>query len=249
MIIKRVLNLKNIIILKYFYIFLLFVQISFSQKSKMFRGKIICDDLALPKVEVVNETRKTIVISNDEGRFSILVSENDVLFFLSKKCELTKIVASKTILDDADFVVSLKTRSIELDEVEIKSDKKTLLKVTYGDISDIKLAKEAARPKNGIYTGQITQGSDLIEIGRMIGKLFKKKNKEKDALPVDFKKAIKSNFDTLFFLKTLNLKLEKINLFLDFCEADPKSKEIAQSDNVLTVIDFLMAKRLVFDKQ
>lgn len=215
----------------------------------MFRGKIICDDLALAKVEVVNETKKTIVISDLDGRFSILVSENDVLFFISKKCELTKIITSKIVMDDADFTIGLKTRSIDLEEVEIKSDKKNLLKVSYADISTIKLAKEAARPQNGIYTGQITNGMDFIEIGKMIGKLFKKKNKVKETVPVDFKKAIKSNFDTLFFLKTLNLKLEKISLFLDFCETDPKSKEIANSDNVLTVIDFLMAKRLVFDKQ
>ena len=215
----------------------------------MFRGKIICDNLALAKVEVVNETKKTIVLSDLDGRFSILVSENDVLFFISTKCELTKILASKIILNDADFTIGLKTRSIDLDEVEIKSEKKNLLKVSYADISTIKLEKEAARPQNGIYTGQITNGMDFIGIGQMIGKLFKKKNKVKETVPVDFKKAIKSNFDTLFFLKTLNLKLEKISLFLDFCEADPKSKEISNSDNVLSVIDFLMAKRLVFDKQ
>ena len=215
----------------------------------MFRGKIICDDLALAKVEVVNETKKTIVISDLDGRFSILVSENDVLFFISKKCELTKIITSKIVMDDADFTIGLKTRSIDLEEVEIKSEKKNLLKVSYADISTIKIQKEAARPQNGIYTGQITNGMDFIGIGQLIGKLFKKKNKVKETVPIDFKKAIKSNFDTLFFLKTLNLKLEKISLFLDFCEADPKSKEIANSDNVLTVIDFLMAKRLVFDKQ
>ena len=215
----------------------------------MFRGKIICDDLALAKVEVVNETKKTIVLSDLDGRFSILVSENDVLFFISTKCELTKILASKIILSDADFTIGLKTRSIDLEEVEIKSEKKNLLKVSYADIATIKLQKEAARPQNGIYTGQITNGMDFIGIGQLIGKLFKKKNKVKETVPVDFKKAIKSNFDTLFFLKTLNLKHEKINLFLDFCEADPKSKEIANSDNVLSVIDFLMAKRLVFDKQ
>ena len=215
----------------------------------MFRGKIICDDLALAKVEVVNETKKTIVLSDLDGRFSILVSENDVLFFISKKCELTKIITSKIVMDDADFTIGLKTRSIDLEEVEIKSEKKNLLKVSYADISTIKIQKEAARPQNGIYTGQITNGMDFIGIGQLIGKLFKKKNKVKETVPIDFKKAIKSNFDTLFFLKTLNLKLEKISLFLDFCEADPKSKEIANSDNVLTVIDFLMAKRLVFDKQ
>ena len=234
--------------MKYFYFFLLFSGFTIAQTTVTFRGTTMSEGAVLSKVEVVNETKKTIAMSNIDGRFAIVVSPNDVIYFLSKKCVDTKIVLSKMILDEADFKINLQTRILELEEVEIKSDKKKLLKVTYGDISTVKLEKEAARPQNGIYTGQITQGMDFIEIGRMIGRLFKKKNKDNEEIPMDFKKSILSNFDTLFFLKTLNLKLDEIHLFLDLCDTDPKSKDILKSDNVLTVIDFLMAKRLVFKK-
>lgn len=217
-----------------------------AQKTERLLGTISSNGAVLPKVEVVNETKKTIVLSEQNGRFSIDVSENDVLYFLSKKCVDTKIVVSKSVLDNADWKIDLQTKTIDLDEVEIVSQKKMGVKVSYADITNVQLAKEAARPQNGIYTGQIKQGMDFIQIGRMIGKLFKKKKIE--VIEIDFKKSIKANFETMFFLKTMNLKVEQINLFLEFCDADPKAKEVVKTNDVLTVMDFLLAKRMAFRK-
>lgn len=232
--------------MKHFYIVIFLFEMIFAQAQTSFRGIIFQEGLPLSKVEIINETQKLQAISDNDGRFSIAVSENDVLFFLHQKCADTKIIVSKVVLNNANFTVNLPLKSIDLDEVEIVNGKKMAVKVSYGDITHVKLAKEEARPKNGIYTGQIQQGADLIEIGRLVGKLFKKSKSEKNVIPVNFKKTIKASFDTMFFLKTMNLKVDDIHLFLDFCDADPQSQAVAQSDNVLTVMDFLFKKRQAF---
>jgi hypothetical protein len=59
----------------------------------------------------------------------------------------------------------------------------------------------------------------------MILSLFKKeKEKIQKALPKNWLHSQQKNFETKVFTETLKLKPEQIELFLQFCDADPKSK-------------------------
>ena len=70
-----------------------------------------------------------------------------------------------------------------------------------------------------------------------------KKEPDNNKLPKnEFKELARTTCDQKFYLQTLKLKLEEIELFLEFCDADPKSKNVAESNNVLSVMDFLLAK-------
>jgi hypothetical protein len=51
-----------------------------------------------------------------------------------------------------------------------------------------------------------------------------------------------------FFHKTLALKPNEIALFLDFCDADSQSKTLIENNNVLSLMDFLLAKNIEFKK-
>ncbi|MNR49068.1 hypothetical protein D3C85_1683950 [compost metagenome] len=76
--------------------------------------------------------------------------------------------------------------------------------------------------------------------------------KEKEIKPktpeIDFKKLIATSVSPDFFTKELNLKSEEKELFLEFCDADPKSKTLLQHTNILTTMDFLYAKNDEFKK-
>ena len=48
-----------------------------------------------------------------------------------------------------------------------------------------------------------------------------------------------------FFFK---LRPEEKELFIEFCDADPRSKTILEHNNVLTTMDFLYAKNEMFKK-
>jgi hypothetical protein len=219
--------------------------VGFSQSTKVLNGRVFCDKIFLGSVEVVNETKKTVVLSNNQGNFSINVSQNDVLFFLSKKHTIKKITINTEILNASDFVVDLEIKPIELDEVEIVNLEKVNFKVKEVDVDAINISKNANRPKNNIYTGEIENGIDFVRIGKMIFKIFKRKKIKSDdsASKIDFKTYIKSNFNTSYFIKNLDLKVEEISWFLEYCNSDPNSKKVVQTSNILNVMDFLLSKR------
>ncbi len=90
---------------------------------------------------------------------------------------------------------------------------------------------------------------DLMRIGGMILKLFiKEKEVVKETPQIEFKQLARNSYDEKFYHLTLKLKPDQIELFLEFCDADPKSRIVAQSNNVLTVMDFLFAKNIEFKK-
>ena len=83
----------------------------------------------------------------------------------------------------------------------------------------------------------------------MILKLFiKEKEVVKGTPQIEFKQLARNSCDEKFYHLTLKLKPDQIELFLEFCDADPKSKTVAESNNVLTVIDFLFEKNIEFKK-
>jgi hypothetical protein len=69
----------------------------------------------------------------------------------------------------------------------------------------------------------------------------KEKTKSKKLFPKWIFHGSKKIADKKFYLET-KLKANEIELFLQFCEADPKSRTIAANDNTLRTMDFLFAK-------
>jgi hypothetical protein len=101
-----------------------------------------------------------------------------------------------------------------------------------------------------IYDGTIENGADLMRIGGMILDLFIKKkesNKNPD-LKIEFKELATTSYEESFFINTLKLKPEEVALFLEFCDADPKSKNILDNNNPLSLMDFILTKNEEFKK-
>ena len=118
-----------------------------------------------------------------------------------------------------------------------------------GKLDQLIIEKSARSLKTGVYNGSIENGMDLMRIGGMILKLFiKEKEVVKEIPQIEFKQLAKSTCDEKFYLQTLKLNPDQIELFLEFCDADPKSKTVAESNNALTVMDFLLAKNIEFKK-
>jgi len=119
----------------------------------------------------------------------------------------------------------------------------------YADQS--KLEKEAINQKPiGVYDGTLVNSADLMRIGKMILKLFvKEKEMTKNKIPeIKFKELATATCTQDYFNKTLQLKPEEVSLFLEFCDADPKSKTILENTNPLSLMDFLFAKNIEFKK-
>ena len=227
-------------------------QISFSQ---IIKGKIVFNNYAISKVDIINVSSKDISISDANGYFSIDAKMNDTLVFIAKNYELKKIIVNPFITNDKNLIIELTLKAEELKEVVIT--KIPSIKLSSGSkyevdkLDEYGLEKSAYTPKViGVNMGTIENGIDFIRIGGMIGGLFKKEKEpvKKERPTIPFKDLAKTSCDQNYFLETLKLKPDEIELFLEFCDADPNSKNIATSNNMLVTMDFLFKKNLEFKK-
>lgn len=235
-----------------FYFFSLSCFLSFSQTSKIIHGKVSYQDSYQKNVDVINFTTKTITQTNTLGEFNIEAKVNDVLIFMSEDFADQKLKLTATDFEKTTLIVKLAEKPIPLEEVEIQQIKALKLQtVGYNNIKMAKIEKDAAKPKvKDVYTGEIENGVDFVQLGKWVGKLFKSKNpknkKAQETIP--FKEYAVTNFNPSFFSKTLKLKPEETNRFLAYCETDPASKTIVEKNDELAVLEFLLTKKTEFDK-
>jgi len=239
----------------YFFAFLLLfvLQSGFSQTEKLIHGKVLHEQFPVEKVDIVNFSSKKIIVTNASGEFSILAKAGDELIFISKDHEIKKIVLDQKTIDKNNLLISLILKPEELKEVVITKIPAIKLSTdkTYeqGKLDQLAIEKSARSLKTGVYNGSIENGMDLMRIGGMILKLFiKEKEVVKEIPQIEFKQLAKSTCDEKFYLQTLKLNPDQIELFLEFCDADPKSKTLIENSNVLSMMDFLSIKNIEFKK-
>lgn len=226
-------------------------QLSISQSEKLLHGKVICNYTPLNKVEVINKTAKTSTTTNNLGEFSILVKSKDSLLFFSKDYFFTRLKITQENIDQNNIIVNMVIKPEELNEVVITNIKFDRVKTSQQNIDDIKLAKDAGSLEKytGVYNGTITNGIDFVRIGKGLSNLFSNKEDEPAKNKIsktDFKKLVAASIPHDFFVKNLNLKPEEKELFIEFCDADPRSKSLLENSNILITMDFMYAKNEEF---
>jgi hypothetical protein len=229
-------------------------QFSFSQSKDVIQGKVLNQNVPLKGVDVINFNTKVQTTTDQLGHFSIVAKTNDLLVFISKEFDVKKITVNQKFFDDKAFNVYLTLKPEELKEVLISNKESIKLSkdIEYerGKSSQVKLDRAANTARTGVYDGTIENGADLLQIGSMILGLFiKEKEAPKPEAPkVEFSVIAKNSCKEEFFLETLKLKPEEIDLFLQYCNEDPKSKVLISENNVLSMMDFLSAKNIEFQK-
>jgi len=223
-------------------------QISISQTEKLLHGKVFSNNNPLKKVEVINKTSKTSTTTNEQGEFSILVNVKDSLIFYSKDYFFSRAKVTQNDIDKNNFTVNMIIKPEELNEVVIT-------KIIFPHVGSAKESSTVNQAPSlqkytGVYDGTITNGINFMAVGSLISDLFKKDKEEpkKKTPEIDFKKLITKSIPDDFFSNNLKLKLEEKELFLDFCDADPRSVNLLNHSNILTTMDFLYTKNEEFKK-
>ena len=226
-------------------------QLGFSQTEKRILGTVLSDGIPLQNVDVINLETKQIVVTDVKGNFSILTKLNETLIFVVKNHQITSVKINEFRFYKTELEVVL-TKEIEvLNEVVVKNKSvfsKQIMKTIINQ--NIKTTGVATTRNPFINDGTIPNGIDFIRLGKEFFSLFKNKDATpKKVIPkIEFKKYLKKSLDENYFIKTLQLKPEEVALFLEFCEADPKSKTISESNSVLDLMDFLLVKKNEFRK-
>ena len=224
-------------------------QLSTSQTEKLLQGKVISQELILKNVEVINKTAQTSTRTNELGEFSILAKEQDSLLFFSKDYLFTRLKLTLQDLDKNYLIVELDPKAEELDNVIVSRSvfTKTELKQIVNnkeEINKIIIRKkfDEVTSKVTVYDGKIKNGLDFSY------PIFDKPKKKIEPRDDRFRKLVLASCPSEFFVKNLKIISEEKEIFIKFCDADPKSKTLLEHPNVLAVMDFLYAKNDEFKK-
>jgi hypothetical protein len=225
-------------------------QLSFSQTIK---GKVVFNNYAVPKVEVINASTRTLTVSDKNGEFSIAAKTNDILVFISKEHELKKTTLTPETISNKPLIVELSLNAEELNEVLVTNAQAITLTASLKaeqikrDEITADRADKALKPLM-IDDLNINKGLNVMRIGGLLAGLLKKEEVKKALPEIEFSTLAKNSYAQKFYLETLKLQAGEIELFLQFCEADPKSKIIIADNNMLSTMDFLFAKNTEFKK-
>lgn len=219
-------------------------QISISQTEKLITGKVLSQNTPLSKVEVINKTSKISTKTNELGEFSILVKAQDSLIFFYKDSFFSRLKISQENINQNTIIVNTVLKPEELKEVVITKVEFDKVKVDADATAAILIDKNA---KNLFWNTGVSDNT----IREALRVSFPLKGKPKKKIELDddrFKKLALAYCPPDFFINNLKLKPEEKELFIDFCESDPKSKTLLENPNVLAVMDFLYLKNEEFKK-
>ena len=96
------------------------IQISFSQTETVYKGKVLCDNFPIEKVELINLNTEKSAFSNNTGEFSIVAKPKDIIVFASKLYEVKRISVQPENLNNPLQIMSLIKKTEELNEVIVK---------------------------------------------------------------------------------------------------------------------------------
>lgn len=228
--------------------FLLIMQSVFCQSEKVILGQITVDSLAISGIDVINMTNVNATITDYDGKFRIAAKAGDIILVGGRNYRTLKIRLTQHDMDQKMLAIALQPEVIQLEVVEVRKE-------TPMDFGAQKFTSERSvdnmlnSPRNQmVYNGSIADGLNLIKIGKLIGNLFKNKDKRSATKEVVFKDFVAKNFPNYFLVNTLHLSEDEIPLFIEFCSADARSETLAEGKNILEITDFLLSKKQEFDQ-
>jgi len=236
------------------FLFLLIYQFSFSQTEKLLKGVVSSENFLLYNVDVINKTSQKSTTTNENGEFEIVVKTNDSLLFYRKDFNLKRLKVSPKQIELNNLQVAMLKNAEELDEVIVakKQNFKLSQDKKYEQSKLDSYATEKFDNREGhqvLREGKFVNGLNFINIGKkLLDLLVKEKEPEKETPEIEFATLAKNTCEQKFFTYNLKLKPDEIDIFLRFCDVDPKSKTVAKDNNILNMMDFLSAKNIEFQK-
>ena len=219
-----------------------YFQNSFSQSIK---GKVISNKLPIHNVEVINTNSKVVINTNQEGAFEIKAATGNWITFYHKNYDVVKIYVDSLFDYSKSLEIKLSEKSIKIEEVLVEK-KQPFLKGLKTGMPVIPYNK----PSVSFSDGTVNTPVDFFQVFGLIKKLFKNKDKIafKPKEPVQFRTFTAQSYSNEFLIKSLKLKQEEIEEFLNYCSFDSKSKESVENSDKLILLQFLIEKSEEFKK-
>ena len=219
-----------------------YFQNSFSQSIK---GKVISNNLPIHNVEVINSSKKEVINTNQEGAFEIKAATGNWITFYHKNYDVIKLYVDSLFDYSKSLEIKLSEKSIKIEEVLVEK-KQPFLKGLKTGMPVVPYNK----PSVSFSDGTVNTPVDFFQVFGLIKKIFKNKDKVvfKPKEPVQFRIFTAQSYSNEFLIKSLKLKQEEIEEFLNYCSFDSKSKEAVENSDKLILLQFLIEKSEEFKK-
>lgn len=238
-------------------VFFLFVyHFGFSQTQKLLKGVVSSENFLLSNVDVINKRSKQVSTTNVNGEFTIFVKANDSLIIYGKGYIFQRLKVKPEQIELNNLRITMDRNPEELDSVLITRTSK--IKLNLNTWREQSKRDEITAEKNPYTENKVVMvrgntfvnGLNFWGIGKKVVELLsKKKESEKETSnEIEFAVLAKNTCDQKIFTNNLKLKPDEIDLFLQFCDIDPKSKTLIAHNNVLNMMDFLSVKNIEFQK-
>lgn len=217
-------------------------QNSFSQSIK---GKVISNKLPIHNIEVINTNSKVVINTNQEGAFEIKAATGNWITFYHKDYDVVKIYVDSLFDFNKSIEIELFQKSTTIEEVQVEKKHSLTKGMKYG-----MPVIPYNNPSVNFSDGTVNTPVDFIQVFGLIKKLFKNKDKVdfKPKLPIQFRIFTAQSYSNEFLMKSLKLKQEEIEEFLNYCSFDSKSKEAVENSDKLILLQFLIEKSEEFKK-
>lgn len=209
-------------------LFLVLVQISFGQTSgaKEILGQVFEQSSSVEGVNIINNNTQVTAVTDENGMFSIVVKEGDVLVFSSVNLEPLKRRISVEDLSSPLIQIKMTAKQIELREVVV-NDNAGINAENLGIIPHGQKSYTPAERK--LYTAKSTSIDKILNgISGRTAMLKKEVNVEKKEML--FRK-LEYLFDENYYTERLKISLEDIKGFQLYCVEDSEFAVSLNSKN------------------
>lgn len=209
-------------------LFLVLVQISFGQTSgaKEILGQVFEQSSSVVGVNIINNNTQVTAVTDENGMFSIVVKEGDVLVFSSVNLEPLKRRISVEDLSSPLIQIKMTAKQIELREVVV-NDNAGINAENLGIIPHGQKSYTPAERK--LYTAKSTSIDKILNgISGRTAMLKKEVSVEKKEML--FRK-LEYLFDENYYTERLKISLEDIKGFQLYCVEDSEFAVSLNSKN------------------
>ena len=230
--------------------FLVFLLIPIISQAQIIKGIIYDDEATVKGVKIINRTQNILTYSDDQGAFQIEAQLSDVLVINSYFHEQQFITLTQPYFEN-DVVIELKKITNELDEVEVTKVQEKMFD-SLGLQNTTAKQGQIAYKKRTFGSGDNLQPTlDLIAVAKLIGSLFKNKNKKPDVVyvtPEDLVTLFETNtyFNQKYLSSQLDIPKPYQQLFFDYFSAQQLEVSILKKENEFKLVDALLIHSTAF---
>jgi len=232
------------------YLLLLLFSIPFISNAQTIEGFVYDHESTVKGARLINRTQNTLTYSDGKGHFQIKAKLNDTLFVSSYFHGPKTIIITPSYFKQ-EVVIELLKITNQLDAIEVTKilEKKFDSLVVKTEIKNQIANDIKNRPY--LYGAQPSSNIDFVAIGRLIGKLFKNKNKQPEIEYIkteDFITLFENNrlFNQALLISELKISKESQYLFFEYCSAQNINKKLIIEHRDIELLDYLIISSTSF---